>query len=242
MGLTPDPRSLDPLIALSLTIAKTAEGYEDMCDTFVVLPPFTADGSVIFGKNSDREPNEAQALEFHPAQSHPAGQTVKCTYLEIPQVRETHAVLLSRPFWMWGAEMGANEKGVVIGNEAVFTKMPLDRKGGLTGMDLLRLALERADTAEQAVETVIQLLADHGQGGICGYEDRRTDLSQQLHLRGPEGSMGTGNSGSALGQAQGGWVRFHQQRPHDRRGLRRLPPGRNPDREAERVAQAGRDL
>jgi dipeptidase len=144
-----------------------------MCDTFVVLPPFTADGSVIFGKNSDREPNEAQALEYHPAQTHPAVQTVKCTYMEIPQVRETRAVLLSRPFWMWGAEMGANEKGVVIGNEAVFTKMPLDRKGGLTGMDLLRLALERADTAEQAVEIMIQLVADYGQGGICGYDDKR---------------------------------------------------------------------
>ncbi len=144
-----------------------------MCDTFVVLPPFTADGSVIFGKNSDREPNEAQALEFHPAQDHCAGQTVKCTYLEIPQVRETHAVLLSRPFWMWGAEIGANEKGVVIGNEAVFTKMPLRRKGGLIGMDLLRLSLERADRAEQAVETIIQLLADHGQGGICGLEEKR---------------------------------------------------------------------
>jgi dipeptidase len=36
-----------------------------MCDTFVALPAVTPDGSVIFGKNSDREPNEAQALEYH---------------------------------------------------------------------------------------------------------------------------------------------------------------------------------
>ncbi len=159
-----------------------------MCDTFVVLPPYTSDGSVIFGKNSDREPNEAQALEFHPAVSHPAGETVKCTYLEIPQVRETHAVLLSRPFWMWGAEMGANEKGVVIGNEAVFTKMPLDRKPGLIGMDMLRLALERADTADQAVETMIQLLADHGQGGLCGYEDKRLTYHNSFICADPEGA------------------------------------------------------
>ncbi len=34
-----------------------------MCDTFVALPPATADGSILFGKNSDREPNEAQSLE-----------------------------------------------------------------------------------------------------------------------------------------------------------------------------------
>ena len=157
-----------------------------MCDTFVVLPPFTSDGSVIFGKNSDREPNEAQALEYHPARVCPAGQTVKCTYLEIPEVRETHAVLLSRPFWMWGAEMGANEKGVVIGNEAVFTKMPMSRRGGLIGMDLLRLALERADTAETAVETIVRLLSEHGQGGVCGLEEKRLTYHNSFICADPE--------------------------------------------------------
>ncbi len=144
-----------------------------MCDTFVAMPAATADGSVIFGKNSDREPNEAQCLEYHPARRYPAGQSVRCTYREIPQVRETHPVLLCRPFWMWGAEIGANEQGVAIGNQAVFTKMPYRRSGGLTGMDLLRLALERAASAEAALEVMVQLLADYGQGGLCGYEDRR---------------------------------------------------------------------
>lgn len=144
-----------------------------MCDTFVALPSATADGSIIFGKNSDREPNEAQALEFHPGKTYPPGTTVSCTYIEIPQITETLPVLISRPFWMWGAEMGANSNGVVIGNEAVWTRMPLDRKGGLTGMDLLRLALERSDDAPAAVEWITRLLADHGQGGICGYQDKR---------------------------------------------------------------------
>lgn len=145
-----------------------------MCDTFVILPEFTADSSVIFGKNSDREPNEAQALEYYPATQYQPGATVRCTYREIPQARETHGVLLSRPFWMWGAEIGANEKGVTIGNEAVFTKMPLERgTDKLTGMDLLRLALERSDTAQNAVDTIVRLLADVGQGGICGYTDKK---------------------------------------------------------------------
>ncbi|MFZ5573427.1 MAG: C69 family dipeptidase [Thermodesulfobacteriota bacterium] len=165
-----------------------------MCDTFVALPPVTGDGAVIFGKNSDREPNEAQVLEFHPQrEENPA--VVRCTYVEIPQVRRTNAVLLSRPFWMWGAEMGANEKGVVIGNEAVFTRMPYDRKGGLTGMDLLRLALERSETAEEALETIVRLLSDHGQGGVCGYEDTRMVYHNSFIIADPEGAWVLETSG-----------------------------------------------
>jgi secernin len=144
-----------------------------MCDTFVVMPSATADGSMIFGKNSDREPNEAQALAFFPPRKPSPGDVVRCTYHEIPEAGETLPVLISRPFWMWGAEMGCNDRGVVIGNEAVFTKMPISRDAGLTGMDLLRLALERGTTAQAALDVIVGLLADFGQGGICGYEDRR---------------------------------------------------------------------
>ncbi|MBC8345434.1 MAG: C69 family dipeptidase [Candidatus Marinimicrobia bacterium] len=144
-----------------------------MCDTFVALNKGTGDGSVIFGKNSDREPNEAQSLEYHPLENHSPGDTVNCTYLTIPQVDETNGILISRPFWMWGAEMGINTQGVAIGNEAVFTKMPYNKGNTLTGMDLLRLALERAPTAIRALETITGLLAEFGQGGICGYTDKK---------------------------------------------------------------------
>jgi len=144
-----------------------------MCDTFVSTPSSTGDGTLIFGKNSDREPNEAQVVEYRRPAVFQKGQKLKCTYISIPQARETFGVLLCRPFWMWGAEMGANEKGVVIGNEAVFTKMPLEKHAKLTGMDLLRLALERSSTAEDALDTIVGLLCDHGQGGICGYQNKK---------------------------------------------------------------------
>jgi dipeptidase len=138
-----------------------------MCDTVVVI----GDDGVLFAKNSDRDANEGQGLEWHPAVDHEPDTTVECTWITVPQAARTHAVLLSRPFWMWGAEMGANEHGVVIGNEAVFTRRP-EAAMGLTGMDLLRLGLERATDAEEAVATIVELLERHGQGGGCGYDDR----------------------------------------------------------------------
>jgi dipeptidase len=157
-----------------------------MCDTFVATADATADGSIIFGKNSDREANEAQALEYLPAREHPPGTRLKCTYIDIPQAGATQAVLLCRPFWMWGAEMGVNAAGLAVGNEAVWTRMPLDRKGGLTGMDLVRLALERARTAEQGIEVIAELLQTFGQGGICGYRDRRMTYHNSFILADPQ--------------------------------------------------------
>jgi secernin len=140
-----------------------------MCDTIVALPGATAAGGVLFGKNSDRERNEAQAVEFFARAQHPDDARVNCTYIDIPQARQTCAVLLCRPFWIWGAEMGANEHGVVVGNEAVHARIPPQQEPALIGMDLLRLALERAASAAQAVEVITTLLDQYGQGGSCGH-------------------------------------------------------------------------
>jgi dipeptidase len=143
-----------------------------MCDTVVATPEATPDGITVFGKNSDREPNEAHLLVCIPAAEHPSRSRVKCTYIDIPQVEHTYAVLLAKPFWIWGAEMGANEHGLVIGNEAVFTRVPHEKGNALVGMDLLRLALERATTARDAVVVITELLLEHGQGGNCGFQHR----------------------------------------------------------------------
>ena len=98
-----------------------------MCDTLIASKQATSDNIAIFAKNSDRPPNEGQHIVYVPAQSHAMGSRLKCTYIEIPQVEKAHAVLLSKPFWMWGAEMGVNEHGLVIGNEAVYSKVPANK-------------------------------------------------------------------------------------------------------------------
>jgi len=141
-----------------------------MCDTLVALPSATADGSVIFAKNSDRPDDEAQSIRRYAFQTHAPSAKVRCTYIEIPQVKATASVILSQPDWMWGAEMGANEHGVVIGNEAVWTKAPLGPPA-LLGMDLVRLGLERGRSASDAVDVITKLLESHGQGGACAQND-----------------------------------------------------------------------
>ena len=136
-----------------------------MCDTL----GFISSGRAVFGKNSDRSPNEPQVLEFYPAAEHAEGEVIKATYVTVPQVRRTHAVFLSRPTWLWGAEIGVNDRGVCIGNEAVWT---LGKYGstGLTGMDMLRLALERSDSAFEALGVLTSVLEEYGQGGSCGFD------------------------------------------------------------------------
>ncbi|WKZ34196.1 MAG: C69 family dipeptidase [Anaerolineales bacterium] len=138
-----------------------------MCDTLIATRLTTADGVAVFGKNSDRPPNEGQSMVCFPAEKYPAGSKVKCTYIEIPQAEKTHAVLLSKPFWMWGAEMGVNEHGLVIGNEAVYSKIPANKEPALLGMDMLRAALERAITPREAIDVIVALLEEFGQGGNC---------------------------------------------------------------------------
>ncbi|XP_023574004.1 secernin-2 isoform X3 [Octodon degus] len=137
------------------------------CDCFVSLPPASAIPAVIFAKNSDRPRDEVQEVVFVPAGTHAPGSRLQCTYIEVDQVPKTHAVVLSRPSWLWGAEMGANEHGVCIGNEAVWTKEPVQDGEALLGMDLLRLALERGSTAQEAMLLITGLLQHYGQGGSC---------------------------------------------------------------------------
>ena len=137
-----------------------------MCDTFVALGNATADGSVLFAKNSDRQSNEPHNMIRIPRTKHPVPSKVRCTYIEINQVPKTYEVLLLKPSWIWGCEMGANEFGLNIGNEAVFTKESYG-EDSLIGMDMVRLALERCKTSDEALDFIIGLLETYGQGGNC---------------------------------------------------------------------------
>ncbi|GAF72773.1 unnamed protein product, partial [marine sediment metagenome] len=63
-----------------------------MCDTIVALGSATEEDFTLFGKNSNREPDETQNILIVPRKKHDLSETVQCTYLTIPQVPETARV------------------------------------------------------------------------------------------------------------------------------------------------------
>lgn len=151
------------------------------CDTFALSRAFSADHKNTLAKNSDRPLGEAQPFAFYPGDTHEKGDMLRCTHLTIPQAERTYTVLGSRPYWIWGFEMGVNECGLMIGNEAEFSRCEAETEEGLLGMDILRLALERAATAREGVSVITGLLEKYGQNANANpLFDRRYENSFML--------------------------------------------------------------
>jgi secernin len=139
-----------------------------MCDTLVARgTEFTW-----LAKNSDRDPLEAQRVDVVPAVRGDNARRLRCTWIDVAQVPNRYGCIIGRPAWMWGAEMGVNDCGLAIGNEAIFSRKVRRSGVALLGMDLLRLALERADTADNALQVMVDLLEQYGQGGPAGYTQK----------------------------------------------------------------------
>lgn len=140
-----------------------------MCDLFVAMPDTTRDGTMVFGKNSDRPNGECQVLHYGRERPSRAGAKIRCSYVRVPDSDGALATIGCRPYWCWGYETGLNEASVIGGNAAVFTRADRRSAGkevlGLTGMELLRFGLERGSTAEYAVESIVDLLECYGQWG-----------------------------------------------------------------------------
>jgi secernin len=145
------------------------------CDTFAALPDATPDGVMIVGKNSDRPVSDAQPLRFLPRRQATGTATVRLAYVTLPDADVSYAHLGGSPYWCWGHELGLNEWGVAIGNEAVYTRDLADnvaaaRRGearptGLLGMELVRLGLERGRTAQESLTAMCALVEEYGQWG-----------------------------------------------------------------------------
>jgi len=140
-----------------------------MCDILLAMPDTTAKKTIVFGKNSDRPAGECQVLSYSPGGPREPGDEIQCSYVSVPQTSPVLATIGCQPYWCWGYETGMNEAGVVGGNVAVFTRSLWDvvngESLGLTGMELLRLGLERGHDAQETVGVITDLLGEYGQWG-----------------------------------------------------------------------------
>ena len=137
------------------------------CEMATALPGATLDGSTLFAHNSNRPADEGQSLLWLPGRDHAVGESVRVGRLDLPQVRRTYALLGVRAADGWGCEHGVNEHGVAMGATPTHTRLRGETPG-LTGADLVRLTLERASSARQAVQTAADLISRHGQGPYTG--------------------------------------------------------------------------
>ncbi|HEY3722635.1 MAG TPA: hypothetical protein VGN59_04645 [Acidimicrobiia bacterium] len=159
-----------------------------MCDTLCVVRR----SGTLFAKNSDRPPREAQIVQGFARRA--AGDELATQYLRVPDAG-AHALLASRPAWLWGAEHGVNEHRVAIGNEKVWTiDDPASAPPALLGMDLVRLALERATTADAALDELTALLTRYGQGG-SGEQEHAEPYFSSFLLTDPSGGWIVETSG-----------------------------------------------
>jgi secernin len=167
-----------------------------VCDLLCALPSATG-GPTLFAKNSDRPPTEAQAFEWLPARIDVGG--TRATWVEVePHPTETLAVFGSRPAWGWGLEQGVNAAGVAAGNATIYTTLdPRSVADGLTGMDLVRLVLERCESATEAVELIERLLATVGQGG-SGHEGAHRPYWSSFLVADPTSAFVVETSGNAM--------------------------------------------
>ncbi|ETN61800.1 hypothetical protein AND_006532 [Anopheles darlingi] len=132
-------------------------------ETFVVLPPCTESNrkQIIFGRNGTGPSDQVMEVVYQPA---PAGGSSEAVSLpngcEIEGGTAAYAAILNKPAGSWGAESGSNEKAVTVGLSYCGDAPAED--GKVSSLDLVRLGLERGDSATGTIDALVQLVEKHG--------------------------------------------------------------------------------
>ena len=164
------------LFAIALLLsAKSYPSY-----SIYVGKNLTEDGSVFIGGSGDEV--SSHWLEVVPAQDHPEGATITVgvtaaanmpgTFMEIPQVRHTYRYLTMNYSEYEGfppplTNGGLNENNVAgrdvwSPSRSELVAMTPNPQTGPHYSDLSRIAMERAQTAREAVEIIGALIDEHG--------------------------------------------------------------------------------
>lgn len=136
-------------------------------DMMVALARATLDGHTYFAHNCNQPCGECPTLVRRPGRDYAPGEMVERPWVHLPQARHVWSVLAGRLGTDWGYQHGVNEKGVAVGHTPIHTRLEAEAPG-LSGPDLVRLALERATNACQAIEILTDLIGRYGQGCFAG--------------------------------------------------------------------------
>ena len=158
--------------ARQISLPESARWLES-CDTMVALGSATRGRNTVFAKNSDRPQEEAQPLVMVAGSDHSGGYS-GTQFIDVPQVGHTYRHVGSKPYWCAGYEHGFNEHQVVIGNEALPSKLKEAKTPKLVGMEVLRIGLERSRSAQEAVDVITGLVSEFGQGKFANSDGVRT--------------------------------------------------------------------
>ncbi|XP_049287879.1 secernin-2 [Anopheles funestus] len=127
-------------------------------ETFVVLPPCTESDrkQIIFGRNGSGSTEHVTEVVFLPATDGSETITLPngCTIEGVP----SFGVILNKPGGSWGAESGSNEKAVTIG---LSYSEGSGEEGKVSPVDLVRLGLERSDSAPSAIDKLVAFVEQH---------------------------------------------------------------------------------
>jgi hypothetical protein len=137
-------------------------------DMALALGSATTTGSTILGLNQFG--GESTTLRYLPRREHAAGEQVNHPRAVLPEVRQAAAVLGAQPSGSWGLAHGCNEHGLFLGRSAWHSRLAgsSDPSRAVDGYDLVRLVLERSQSACQALDLLTEAIERHGQSGPGG--------------------------------------------------------------------------
>jgi len=132
------------------------------CTSFMAHGKATKEGVTIIAKNRDLGADSINCVELH-EHRYPEEDTYRAAYIDIPQVDETYKFIGVKSVGRWGFGQGINEFQVGIIDNDAGSMDELSYTKGLHDNDYIRLALERAKTAREAVDIIGNLTEKYSQ-------------------------------------------------------------------------------
>lgn len=146
------------------TVDKMITGFVGECTTFMAHGKALASGKgTIIAKNRDLGSQTLSEIGLHQASTHPEGAIYKAAYIDIPEAQQTYKFIGSRSAGRWGYGMGVNEHQVMVADNDAPSRDLLGFTESLHDNDLVRILLERAKTAREAVDVIAAIVPQFGQ-------------------------------------------------------------------------------